>query len=142
MLIVFLFAIGCSKNYGIVRRQTPTDNKMTLAELRENWEDYHLYYGNSGGSIPVNIMFDPKNNETRLAGDGGWHKIADQQTLSDIMERIEIVWANHEVMIVEGPDRRFFGYMYCSWTEWGSFTPSRYVVRLVDEHTVHVSQFL
>ena len=61
------------------------------------------------------------------------------------MERIEIAWDNHEVMIIEGPDRRFFGYMYCSWGSGGaerSFTPSIYDVKLVDEHTVHVSQGL
>ena len=143
LVIGFAFIMGCSGDYGIVKRQTPTDNKMTLAELRENWEDYHIYYGKPWGSIPINIMFDPKNDETRLAGDGGWHKIADQQTLSEIMERIEIAWANHEVMIIEGPDRRFFGYMYCSWGSGGDLRPfssSVYDVRLVDEHTVHVSQ--
>jgi hypothetical protein len=141
-ILIFALVMGCS-GYGLIRKQTATDNKMTLAELIENWEDYHVYYGKPWGSIPINIMFDPKNDETRLAGDGGWHKIADQQTLSEIMERIEIAWANHEVMIIEGPDRRFFGYMYTSWGSGGDLSPrtsSVYDVRMVDEHTVHVSQ--
>ncbi len=39
--------------------------------------------------------------------------------------------------------KRFFGYMYCSWSFGGlqrSWTPSIYDVRVVDEHTVHVFQ--
>ena len=142
LILTIAFIVGCTGDYGLVRRQTPTDNKMTLAELRENWEDYHIYYGKPRFSLPRNILFDPKNNETRLVGDG-WHKIADQQTLSETMERIEIAWANHEVMIIEGPDRRFFGYMYTSWGSGGDLSPrtsSVYDVRMVDEHTVHVSQ--
>ena len=142
LVIGFAFIMGCSGDYGIVKRQTPTDNKMTLAELRENWEDYHIYYGKPRFSLPRNILFDPKNNETRLVGDG-WHKIADQQTLSETISAIQAHWENHEVMIIEGPDKRFFGYMYCSWTEeYSSFTPSVYDVKLVDEHTAHVFQGL
>jgi hypothetical protein len=139
LFIGFAFIMGCSGDYGIVKRQTPTDNKMTLAELKENWEDYHIYYGKPTGSLPRNIMFDPKNADTKLVGDG-WVKIADQQTLSETISVIQARYTNHEVMIIEGPDRRFFGYMYCSWTEFSSFTPSIYDVKLVDEHTVHVFQ--
>jgi len=139
VILIMAFSVGCSGNYGIVKRQTPTDNKMTLAELKENWEDYHIYYGKPWGSIPINILFDPKNNETRLVGDG-WYKITDQKTLSEIIQRIESAWSNHEVMIIKGPDKRFIGYMYCSWSEYSSFTPSIYDVRSVDEHTFHVFQ--
>ena len=115
---------------------------MTLAELKENWEDYHIYYGKPVGSLPKNILFDPKNDEIRLVGDG-WHKIADEQTLSETISAIQVHWNNQEVMIIEGPDRQFFGYMYCSWGSGGGerpFTPSGYDVKLVDEHTVHVFQ--
>ena len=138
LVIAFVFIVGCLEDYGLVERQTSTDNKMTLAELKENWEDYHIYYGKPRFSLPRNILFDPKNDETRVVGDG-WFKIADQKTLSETMERIEITWANHEVMIVEGPDGRFFGYMYRSWSEWGNPIVSGYVGKLVDEHTLDVT---
>lgn len=141
MLIVFLLAIGCSGDYGIIRRQSPSDNKMTLAQLRENWKDYHIYNENSGNQSN-RIMFDPKNNETKLVGDS-WHKIEDQQTLSETVKVIQAHWMDQEVMIIEGPDKRFFGYTYCSWNFGGlqrSWTPSIYDVRVVDEHTVHVFQ--
>ena len=44
ILIIAIIA-GYAGDYGLVRRQTPADNKMTLEELIENWEDYHIYYG-------------------------------------------------------------------------------------------------
>ena len=140
--ITFVFFVSCSGDYGLVRRQTPTDNKMTLAELRENREDYHVYYAGQGGRLTYKILFDPKNDEIRLVG-GGWYKIEDPQTLSERISETQTHWDNHEVMIIEGPDRQFFGYMYCSWGTGGGerpFAPSGYDVKLVDEHTVHVFQ--
>jgi hypothetical protein len=141
LVIGFAFIMGCSGDYGLVKRQPPIDNKMTLAELKENWEDYHIYYGKPVGSLPKNIMFDPKNNETRIVGDG-WHKIADQQAFSETISAIQAHWDHQEIMIIEGPDKRFFGYMYCSWGNGveRSWTPSVYDVKLVDERTVHVFQ--
>ncbi len=76
---------------------------MTIAELKENWEDYDFYVGRQGGRILKNIMFDPKNDEIQLVGDG-WYKIADHQTLSEKISAIQTNFYNQEVMIIEGPD--------------------------------------
>ena len=142
VILIISFIVGCLEGYGLVRRQPPADNKMTLAQLKENWEDYHIYYGNNGGRYPTNILFDPKNDEIRLVGDG-WHKIADQQALLETISATQAHWGSHEVMLIEGPDGRFLGYMYCSWGSGAAgyaFTPSGYDVKLVDEHTFHVFQ--
>ena len=141
LFLGLIFFAGCTKDYGIVKRQPPADDKVTLAELVENWEEYHIYYGKPAASWPKNIIFDPKNNETRIVGDG-WHKIEDQQTLLETIRVTQVHWDQHEVMIIEGPDKRFFGYMYCSWDPGvqRSWTPSIYDVRVVDEHTIHVFQ--
>ena len=130
MFIAFVFILGCSGDYGILRRQTPTDIKMTLAELRKNWEDYHLYYGTRGGRPrPQGIMFDPKNNDTRLIGDS-WIKIADQPSLSEAISAIQYDYDNANVEIIEGPDGRFFGYIY---------TPILVGdVKVVDEQTLYI----
>jgi hypothetical protein len=141
VILILAFIVGCSGDYGLVRRQPPTDNKMTLAELKENWEDYHIYFGKWGGRYPYKILFDPKNDEIRLVGDG-WYRIADQQALSEKISETQVVWGSHEVMIIEGPDRQFLGYMNCSWGSgahgYASFTPSAYEVKLIDKHTVYV----
>lgn len=139
-ILIISFILGCTGDYGLIRRQPPTDNKMTLAELSENWEDYHVSYAGQGGRYPYKILFDPKNDEIRLVG-GGWHKIEDQQALSEKISETQAHWGNHEVMIIEGPDRQFLGYMNCSWGSGAhgyAFTPSVYEVKLIDKHTVYV----
>ena len=139
-LIVLLLALGCTGDYGTLKRQTSTGNKMTLAELRENWEDYHIYYSKNG-SRRRNIMFDPKNDEKRIVCDA-WYKITDQETLSETINEIEIMWENQEVVVVEGPNGQFFGYVYCSWGDHtDTFAPRVGVGKLVDEHTLEVSGY-
>ena len=129
LVIAFVFIVGCLEDYGLVERQTSTDNKMTLAELTENWEDYHIYSGTRGGRPrPQGIMFDPKNNDTRLIGDS-WIKIADQPSLSEAISAIQNDYDNAKVWIIEGPDGRFFGYMY---------SPIQTDVKIVDEQTLYV----
>ena len=51
---------------------------MTLTELRENWEEYTIYYSFRSDSRPSAIMFNPKNNGKKLVGDN-WYKIEDQK---------------------------------------------------------------
>ncbi len=136
ILILFLLAMGCSGSYGKIRTQAGTDKKMTLSELRENWKDYHIYYGTRGDQTPAGIMFDPKNDDTRLVGDS-WFKIADQQALSETMEIIETVWGGGEVALIEGPDGRFFGYMYYPW-KGSSYGRAEISLEMVDEKTLYV----
>ena len=142
VILIMAFIVGCTGDYGLVRRQRPTDNKMTLAELRENFEDYHIYVGKKNGRQPYKILFDPKNDEIRLVGGNGWHKIEDQQALSEMISETLTNWSMHEVMIIEGPDRQFLGYMNYSWGSnaqgEASFTPSAAEVKVIDKHTVYV----
>ena len=39
--------------------------------------------------ILINILFDPKKDDTRIVGDA-WYKISDRQTLSEAVNEIEI----------------------------------------------------
>ena len=140
VILTMAFTVGCTGDYGLVKRQPPTDNKMTLAELSENREDYHVYSAGQGGRLTYKILFDPKNDGIRLVG-RGWYKIEDQQALSARISETQAHWDNHEVMIIEGPDGQFYGYMNCSWGTGGGerpFTPSVYEVKLIDKHTVYV----
>ena len=61
--------------------------------------------------------------------------------MSETINVIEIVWVNHEVVIVEDPNGQFFGYAYCSWSEWNDYAPIVGVGKLVDEHTLEVSGY-
>ena len=87
-LLLFIFVMGCSGNNGKVRRQTSTEDKVTLAQLRVNWDDYEIYYVKRGKMHADAIMFDPKDNGTKLSGDS-WIKIENEETLDEKLKEIK-----------------------------------------------------
>ncbi|MBW2246601.1 MAG: hypothetical protein JRF62_05270 [Deltaproteobacteria bacterium] len=125
---VFLFALialviwGCvswQKNYGKLKIIQRDQNEITIQNLIDKWDDYHIYssdqYAGPGFRSPLGIMFDPKNNDTTLVGDR-WKKVSDQKTLTDMTKRIFLAtqyepWLNE----ILGPDGRFYGYLYYSY---------------------------
>jgi len=125
LLNVLLFALivsGCAswqKNYGKLRMLTENQNKVTIQDLINKWDDYYIYYSDhyDGFSVrsPLGIMFDPKNNDTKLVGDR-WKKVADQKALIEMTKWIYPTtqyepWLNE----ILGPDGRFYGYLYYSY---------------------------
>ena len=66
VILILIFIMGCSGNYGKIRKQTGSEGKVTLAELRDSWDDYDIYYGMRSNRYADAIMFDPKDNGTKL----------------------------------------------------------------------------
>ena len=131
VILIFAFIMGCFGTHGKISKQTGTENKMTLAELRENWEEYTIYYSGRWDSRPAAIMFDPKNDDKKLVGNS-WYKIEDQETLSETISTIQHWYDSVRVDIIEGPDNQFFGYMY--------YPHRLYIpIKMVDERTLYVS---
>ena len=131
VILIFVFIMGCSGGYGNLRTQTDHQEKMTLAELRENWEDYTIYYSYRWASKPSAIMFDLKNDDKKLVGDN-WHVIEDQKALSETIHIIQLQYDHCHVDMIEGPDNQFFGYIY--YPHWLNLP-----VNVVDERTLYVS---
>jgi hypothetical protein len=131
VILIITFIVSCSGDNGKIRKQTPADNNMTLSELRDSWQDYHIYYGTRGYPRPEGIMFDPKSNDTRLVGES-WIKISDQKTLSESISMIQSRYDYAKVEIIEGPDKQNFGYLYYPY--W-LYIP----VKKVNERTLYVS---
>jgi len=130
-IVILAFIMGCSGTYGKISKQTGTGDKVTLAELRDNWDDYDIYYGMRSNRWASAIMFDPKNNGTKLLGDS-WIKIEDQETLDKKIKEIEGQYDYARVHIIEGENNQVFGYMY--------YPTYLYVpVNIVDERTLYVS---
>ena len=112
---------GCAawlQNFGKLKRIPEGPNQMTIQKLIDNWNDYDVYYSDqySGMSArsPLGIMFDPKDNDTRLTGDL-WKKVSDQKTLIE-MTRWIYPTTQYEPWLNEilGPDGRLYGYLYYS----------------------------
>jgi hypothetical protein len=114
LILLFIFMMGCAVdtgNYGNVSKQIGTEDKITLTDLRDNWNEYDVYYGKRSIRWADAIMFDPKNNGTELTGDS-WFKIEDQETLDAHIEDIQNLYSYAGVYLIEGADNRVFGYMY------------------------------
>ena len=66
MLIVFLFIIGCSENYGKLKTQSESDSKVTQQELIDNWSDYNIWVNYNRAPELNIIVFDPKNDDRKF----------------------------------------------------------------------------
>jgi len=131
VILITIFIIGCFGNHGNIRKQAETDDKVNLAELRDNWDKYDIYYGMKSNRLADAIMFDPKDNGKNLEGDS-WIKIEDQETLDEKIKALQSRYDYAKVHIIEGVDNRSFGYMYYG----GWF---HVYVKIVDEQTLYVS---
>ena len=129
-ILLSIFLIGCAGSYGGIRKQTETDNMVTLSKLRNNLDDYSTYFGKRSIRRADALMFDPKNGDTNLTGDS-WIIIEDKETLDEKIKEIESMYHNPKIYLIEGADKQFFGYMYYS----GNF---HIPIKIVDKQTLHV----
>jgi hypothetical protein len=140
LLSVTLLAVivtGCASwqnNHGKIRILKESQNRVTIQDLVDKWDDYYVYYSDhyDGYSTrsPLGIMFDPKNNDTTLVGDR-WKKVRDQKDLIEMTKWIYPTtqyepWLNE----ILGSDGRFYGYLYYSY---GFVT-----LKVVDDKTMSV----
>jgi len=137
VLLIALIISGCvswQKNYGKLKTIPNGPNHLTIQNLIDKWDNYHIYssdqYAGPGFRSSLGIMFDPKNNDTMLVGNR-WKKVSDQKTLSDMTKRIFLVtqrepWLNE----ILGPDGVLYGYLYYSY---GVVT-----LKVVDEKKMYI----
>jgi hypothetical protein len=114
VLLIVLVTSGCAswhRNYGKLRSLPKDESKKIIQNLVYKWEDFDIYYTDSGTPSSIGIMFDPKNNDTALVGDM-WKKIMDEE---DLLKAIN--WIKHDRFFREilGPDGQFYGYIYYSY---------------------------
>ena len=46
LILLFIFMMGCAVdtgNYGNVSKQIGTEDKISLTDLRDNWNEYDVY---------------------------------------------------------------------------------------------------
>jgi hypothetical protein len=131
MAILILGSIrGCTGTYGNISKQSGTVDKITLAELTENWDNFHIFYDTRSGRWAGAIMFDPKDNDTKLIGDS-WIKIKDQKTLNEKIKEIQNLYDYANVGVIKGPNDQAFGYMYFS-------NRLHIPIKVVDPQTLYV----
>ena len=133
IILVSLYLMsGCSwlKGYGKIRVLSRHEEKLTIQELKENWQDYTIYYAGSSVGIAAGIMFDPKNDDKTLVGDR-WIKVEDQETLLELIDAIEsYVQFYPRLHKILGPDDQFYGYLF--------YARSHPVIKVVDDRTLYL----
>jgi len=122
LLIFFIF--GCSQfhGYGKLRQQSRDGNKVTIQDLKENWNDYIIYYAGYYGSLsikhPSAVMFDPKNDSKGLAGDK-WTIVKDKHTLSELISSIQsqksVSGLYSRLWRILGPNEQLYGFLFTAW---------------------------
>lgn len=130
VILILIFLAGCSGDLGKIKKQTDAEDKVTLAELRDNCDDYDVYYGMRSNRHADAILFDPKDDGKKLKGDS-WIKIEDLETLDDKIYAIQSIYNYARVHTIEGADNHFFGYIYYP-------TYLRVPVKIVDAQTLYV----
>lgn len=137
MLLIALIISSCAswqKNYGKLRILPESQNEVTIQNLIDKMDDYNIYYSDKyEGYNPraaLGVMFDPKDNDTKLVGDR-WKKVKGQQ---DLIEMTRWIYSNtqYEPWLNEvlGPDGRVYGYLYYSY---GGVT-----LKVIDDKTMYV----
>ncbi len=130
VFLVFVLIVGCSGPNGNVVKQTANEDKVTLTELRDNWDDYDIYYSMRSNRWADAIMFDPKDNNTTLTGDS-WFKIESQESLDEKIKEVKSWYDYRRVFLIVGADNQVYGYMFYPYY-------LRVPVEIVDEQTLYV----
>ena len=140
MVFVLIFFIsGCIQfsTYGKLRQQSRDGNRVTIKDLKENWNDYIIYYAGYYGSLsikhPSAVMFDPRNDNKELVGEK-WTMVKDKHTLSELLSSIQsqepIGNLYPRLWRILGPDEQFYGFLFTAW--------DHVVTKVIDDTTMWV----
>lgn len=129
MTFIFILA-GCTSQYGKISPQDTIVTPVTIKALAADWDRFYVYSGSRDGVRAEGLIFDPKDNTTRLTSDT-WVPIEDKASFDKVLNQIQMIVSNAQVARILSPDNREFGFMYYR-------TTLHVSVRLVDANTLHV----
>ena len=111
--IVLLFLFSCTiPNMPNSQPLAYRDLKANLDDLKRNWEDYHISYAGGSVGLASALIFDPKDDDRRLVGDG-YVEVKDKETLERVISTIESYASfNPTLYKIYGPEDRFFGFVF------------------------------
>jgi hypothetical protein len=124
---------GCASGPKI-KSQRPND-RISIQTLQKNWESYDVYYSGYSVSNSTGILFDPKDNVTKLGGNR-WTKIEDHVTLSKVIETLPKFTYPDKI---EGPNGEIYGYIYYLKREPRGVRSQRAVISMADANTIIIN---
>ncbi len=123
---------GCS-GYGKLKYQIQYREKVTIQELIENSDDYHIHYSGYAINNSSGIMFVPNKDGKTLKPSDRWSSVEDRERVTEVVSWLQI--HNHpgyhlRLSKILGPDDQLYGYLFTGW--------HHVVFKVVDERTLFV----
>ncbi len=122
ILLVFvvswaILAAGCG-SYGKLRLQQGPGETMTIQQLKENWDKYHILATGVEPNVPSAIIFDRRDDSREIIGERWW-ELRDGKTVAEITGWIEAQTPvgpySPRLWKILGPDDYLYGYMFTAW---------------------------
>ena len=151
-ILILIFIIGCSGNYGKFKYQTRSESMLTKQELIDNWSDYDIWLHHHSEYKPPRltvIVFDMKNDGKKILFGSNYSKVQDQEMWTEIAKEnttsdgeFTLVWNNYALgpyystgtQEIWGPENQLYGFIV-----YQQYVVSLERVELVDENTIRLS---
>lgn len=114
MIFFVFFILGCASPKGAPRFEAISyqDKKTVLEDLENHWTDYSISYAGGSVGLASALIFDPKNDDRSLVGDG-YVTVNDKETLERAIATIDSYASfNPTVYKIYGPEDKFFGFLF------------------------------
>ena len=108
-----LMVLGCAAPMGAGRYKAMSmdEKQRTLAELEKNWGSYDIY-SDGGAGITSAVLFDPRDNDRKLTGDG-YLKLEDEKSVRLAIQTIRSYYQyDPRLYEITGDDGQFYGYAF------------------------------
>lgn len=111
--MVMLFILSCAvPNAPRFQPLAHRDGQATLDDLKRDWENYSTSYGGGSVGLASALIFDPKDDDRCLVGNG-YITVSDKETLQRVISTIEsYATFTPTVYKIYGPDEGFYGFVF------------------------------
>ena len=144
VILILIFILGCSGNYGKFKTQSGSESKVTQRDLIDNWSDYDIWLIYRKNRLAA-IIFDPKNDDRKISVGSNWRKVKDQEMWTEIVKanttsdgdfKIPGVYGDGTSNVNEiwGNDNQLYGFII-----YQAYRVSLANVELVDENTIRLA---
>jgi hypothetical protein len=117
LIFLFVMVAGCA-SYGRLKLESGPGATMTIQQLKESWQNYHILATGVEPAVPSAIIFDRKDDGREVIGDRWW-ELTDHKSVSDTIDRIaaqaNVAQYYPRLWKMLGPDNHLYGYMFTAW---------------------------
>ena len=144
VILILIFIMGCSGDYGKVKQLPESESKGTHKELIDSWSDYDIWLVYRKAKLAV-IIFDWKHDDRMILTENNWRKVEDQEMWQKIVNANttrdgdfelsgEYSGGTSDVLGIWGPDNQLYGLIV-----YQAYSASLGSVKLVDDNAVRLS---